>query len=206
MANVAHSTLTGANLHEPKGVASASAGEVYVADGASSGSWSSVQPIGIIAPYGGSSAPSAWLLCYGQAISRTTYADLYAVLGTTYGSGDGSTTFNLPDLRGRVVAGQDDMGGTSADRLTGSITGSVNGDTLGGTGGEEGHSLIEAENGPHTHTQYLRAVSGTGAAAGGLNIASSNLTSMVNVSSGSGDAHNTVQPTIILNYIVYTGV
>lgn len=55
-------------------------------------------PTGSILPYGGSTAPTGWLLCNGGAISRTTYADLFAVIGTTYGAGDGSTTFNLPNL------------------------------------------------------------------------------------------------------------
>lgn len=55
-------------------------------------------PVGSILPYGGSTAPTGWLLCNGGAISRTTYADLFAVIGTAYGAGDGSTTYNLPNL------------------------------------------------------------------------------------------------------------
>jgi microcystin-dependent protein len=75
-------------------------------------------PVGSILPYGGSSAPnSSWLLCYGQAVSRSTYSSLYAILGDLYGSGDGSTTFNLPDLRGRVPVGLDNMGGSAANRI-----------------------------------------------------------------------------------------
>ena len=62
-------------------------------------------PPGMIVPYGGAAAPAGWLLCDGRAVSRTAYADLYAVIGTTYGAGNGSTTFTLPDLRGRVAAG-----------------------------------------------------------------------------------------------------
>lgn len=62
-------------------------------------------PIGTIASYGGSSDPTYWLICDGRAVSRTAYAELFAVIGTTYGSGDGSTTFNIPDLRGRVSLG-----------------------------------------------------------------------------------------------------
>lgn len=76
-------------------------------------------PSGMLAPFAGTTAPSGWFLCYGQAVSRTTYAALFTAIGTVYGIGDGSTTFNLPDLRGRTVAGQDDMGGTAASRLTG---------------------------------------------------------------------------------------
>lgn len=62
-------------------------------------------PIGSIVSYGGATAPSGWLLCQGQAISRTIYAELFAVIGTAYGSGDGSTTFNLPDLRETIPVG-----------------------------------------------------------------------------------------------------
>ena len=103
-----------------------------------------IMPTGAVLPYAGSSAPTGFLLCYGQAISRSTYADLFSAISTTYGTGDGSSTFNVPDLRGRVVAGQDDMGGSSGDNLTG-LSGGVNGDTLGATGGSETHTLITAE-------------------------------------------------------------
>ena len=105
-------------------------------------------PSGIIMPFAGTTAPSSYLMCFGQAVSRTTYSALFAAIGTTYGSGDGSTTFNLPDLRGRVIAGQDDMGGTSANRLTSPI----NGDTLGAAGGSESHTLTTNEMPSHTHT------------------------------------------------------
>ncbi|HRF69837.1 MAG TPA: tail fiber protein [Candidatus Pelethenecus sp.] len=71
------------------------------------GSWATptATPIGLVSPYVGSAAPSGWLLCDGSAVSRTTYADLFAVISTTYGTGDGSTTFNLPDLRSRLPVG-----------------------------------------------------------------------------------------------------
>jgi microcystin-dependent protein len=62
-------------------------------------------PIGAINAYGGATAPNGWLLCHGQAISRTGYAELFAVIGTAYGSGDGSTTFNVPDLRESTIKG-----------------------------------------------------------------------------------------------------
>jgi microcystin-dependent protein len=74
-------------------------------------------PVGMVTPFAGATAPTGWFLCFGQAVSRTTYASLFAVISTTYGVGDGSTTFNLPDLRGRSVAGVDNMGGTDAGRL-----------------------------------------------------------------------------------------
>jgi len=74
-------------------------------------------PTGVIAPFAGTSAPTGWALCAGQAVSRTTFAALFAVIDTTWGAGDGSTTFNLPDFRGRVPAGLDNMGGIAAGRL-----------------------------------------------------------------------------------------
>ena len=71
-------------------------------------------PSGTVLPFAGTTAPIGFLLCSGQAVSRSTYPDLFAAIGTTYGAGDGSTTFNVPDLRGRVPAGKDDMGGGAA--------------------------------------------------------------------------------------------
>ena len=103
----------------------------------------STTPVGTIFDYGGNTAPSGYLLCYGQAVSRTTYKGLFNIVGTTFGNGDGTTTFNVPDLRGRVVAGQDDMGGVSANRLT-AIAGGVDGDVMGQVGGSEGATLTQA--------------------------------------------------------------
>jgi len=114
-------------------------GQVLAADsGATVGlAWANVGvPTGAVSAFAGSTAPTGWLLCSGQAVSRTTYAALFALIGTTYGVGDGSTTFNLPDLRGRVVAGEDDMGGTAANRLTSGVSG-ITGTTLGAAGGDE---------------------------------------------------------------------
>lgn len=98
------------------------------------------------------SASSGWALCYGQALSRTTYSALFAAIGTTFGSGDGVSTFNVPDLRGRTLVGLDNMGGTSAGRVSG-VLGAV-GTTLGGVGGDQyfqAHSHGVTDPG-HTHT------------------------------------------------------
>ena len=91
-----------------------------------------VVPVGSMWIWTTNTAPNGWLLCYGQAISRTAYVGLYNVIGTTYGAGDSSTTFNVPDMRGRFPLGQDDMGGTSANRVT-----DTDADTLGGADGDE---------------------------------------------------------------------
>jgi microcystin-dependent protein len=101
-------------------------------------------PLGACIDFFGATAPnSSFVLPYGQAISRTTYSALFAMFSTAYGSGDGSTTFNIPDLRGRVLAGKDDMGGSSANRLTAADDG-LNGDNLGATGGIEAQTLVTA--------------------------------------------------------------
>lgn len=88
---------------------------------------------------------NGWLFCAGQAVSRTTYARLFAHLSTTFGAGDGATTFNLPDLRGRAVVGLDNMNGTDAGRL--SVA-----NALGGSGGAETHTLSAAELAVHAHS------------------------------------------------------
>ncbi len=104
---------------------------------------------GVIQMYGGSTAPSGWLLCDGSAVSRTTYSALFAVIGTTYGSGNGSTTFNLPDFKGRVPVG---VG-------TGSATGAT-AHTLGQKAGNENAIVPYHNHGPASGT-YFATGSGT---------------------------------------------
>ena len=77
-------------------------------------------PTGSIIMYGAATAPTGWLECDGSAVSRTTYSSLFAIIGTTFGSGDGTTTFNLPDLRGEFVRGWDNERGVDSDRVLGS--------------------------------------------------------------------------------------
>lgn len=112
-------------------------------------------PPGVVNTFAGSTAPDGWLLCFGQAVSRTQYVDLFNAIGTSYGSGDGSTTFNLPDLRGRVPAGKDDMGGSAAGRLTSTVLSASN--ALGATGGAQTHTLTATQSGvpPHAHDNTL---------------------------------------------------
>lgn len=105
---------------------------------------------GTVLDYAGNTAPTGYLLCYGQAINRVTFASLFTAIGTVYGAGDGSTTFNIPDARGRVGAGKDDMGGSAANRLT-NLAGGVDGSTLGAGGGLQTHTLTTAQLSTHTH-------------------------------------------------------
>ena len=77
-------------------------------------------PTGMIAPFAMSTAPTGWLECDGSAVSRATYANLFAALGTTHGVGDGSSTFNVPDLRGEFIRGWDNGKGTDSGRTFGS--------------------------------------------------------------------------------------
>lgn len=159
----------------------------------------------------------------GAAVSRATYAALFGVIGTTFGAGDGSTTFNLPDKRGRVSAGSDDMGGvTTAARLTTAGSG-VDGVTLGASGGAQSHTLTSAQipahthpitDPGHTHTQdcAVRLPSSgnnfnTPFNAGGTNALPTNpsFTGItVGNNTGGGSAHNNVQPTIITNWVIKT--
>ena len=156
-------------------------------------------PSGSMLVYGDASAPTGWLLCHGQSISRSTYAALFTALSTTYGSVDGNT-FNIPDLRGRVIAGQDDMGGSSANRLTTPI----NGDTLGAAGGVESHALSIAELAAHTHTITPMKQDAPRDGGGSGNVYDAASGTITSSSTGSGSAHTNVQPTIILNYIIKT--
>lgn len=103
-------------------------------------------PPGMIAPYVATSAPTGWLLCDGSQVSRTTYAALYAVIGTKYGYGDNATTFHLPDFRGRFLRGYDNSAGRDPDAAsrTAMNTGGSTGDAIG--------SIQAAAYASHTHT------------------------------------------------------
>jgi len=175
-------------------------------------------PTGAVIPFAGTVAPTGFLFCFGQTLNKSDYPALESVIGTTYGGSAGST-FALPDLRGRVVAGKDDMGGSSQNRLTGQ-TGGVDGDTLGAAGGLETHTLTEAQLASHTHQALNPASSGDdsgdrfnivntqtdGSHAGGTQTyrtSSGGNQNLINTT-GSGSAHNNVQPTLILTYIIKT--
>lgn len=156
-------------------------------------------PAGAVVPYAGASEPGGWLLCAGQAVGRATYAALFAALGTAFGAGDGSTTFNLPDLRGRAAFGKDDMGGAAANRLTGGGSG-ITGTTLGASGGAETVTLTVAQMPSHTHSEsgwiggsYMDSGS-SGGQPGGATTGTA----------GGGNAHQNTPPALVLNYIIKT--
>ena len=180
-------------------------------------------PIGGFLGYFGTTAPNgSFVLPFGQAISRTTYAACFTLFGTTFGAGDGSTTFNVPDLRGRVPAGKDDMGGSAASRI-GSVStdsGTITGTALGSSGGSSTHVLTSGEMPTHTHTinitdpghSHTFAMGNntgnsmpTGAGPQTNTVATASATTGISATatnSGSGNAHALLQPTIIVNYIL----
>lgn len=180
-------------------------------------------PPGFIGDYGGGTVPVGWLLCDGAAISRTLYPALFTAIGTTWGAGDGSTTFNKPDLRGRARAGRDDMGGSAAGRLTTAGSG-VNGLTVGAAGGAQNVTLVTAQLPIFTPSGtvfvtypsqgYLLATGGTsylaGSSASAFNGYSNASTSAPNGITfglsinqiGGGQAHNNMPPVAVVNSII----
>ena len=137
--------------------------------------------------WGTSTAPTGWLIADGSTVSRSTYSALFAVISTTYGVGDGSTTFVLPNLKGKVPVGRD-----SSD---------VAFDTMGETGGAKTHTLTIGEMPSHNHTQTLGgSISTVANVAGSYVVGDANTSSTT--STGGGGAHNNLQPYITLNYII----
>ena len=176
---------------------------------------STVLPVGTVLPYAGSSAPTGWLLCQGQAVSRTTYATLFALIGTTYGSGDGSTTFNLPDLKGRAPIGSGTGSGLTAR-------------TLGQKYGAETETIDASELPSHTHNNSLSDgghthTIGTQSGTSGINDSSSftatgiltnsygakvtnSSTSNISITNGTNSTSNTpisiLQPVTTVNFMI----
>lgn len=151
-------------------------------------------PTGAIGMFAATAAPTGWLLCDGAAVSRTTYAALFAVIGTAWGAGDGSTTFNKPDLRGRGPVGSGTGSGLTAR-------------TLAQTGGAETHTLSTAEMPAHTHN--VITIAGGAGGAHGLDAAlftdaNSYSTAEATSSTGSGSSHNNMQPFAVVNFIIKT--
>lgn len=169
-------------------------------------------PAGMVSQFAGASAPTGWLLCDGTAVSRTTYGNLFTAIGTAYGTGDGSTTFNLPNLKGRVPVGRD-----SADTSF---------DVIGETGGAKTVTLTAAQSGlpAHSHSitdpghnHYMDQGPYTG---GGNytppgsnnqypgNAGTRNNTTGITINNSTAqnasEAHNNLQPYIVMNYIIKT--
>lgn len=177
------------------------------------------QPVGVVEAFAGSNAPNGWLICDGSQVSRALYPELFSVIGTTYGSGDGFTTFTLPDLRGRTIAGKDgvnNMNNGPTNRLTSTHFG-ASGTALGNSGGNEAHTLDTNQMPSHSHTQnshshtFDRGEWTTAGAAGGAvgvwgatkyTTQNTSGVTATNQNTGGGNAHNNTQPTIILNYII----
>jgi microcystin-dependent protein len=162
--------------------------------------------LGAVIAYAGTSAPTGWLFCFGQNVSRTTYAALFAVIGTTYGAGDGSTTFGMPDLRGRVPFGKDNMGGSAASRLTGAVTGGITGSGLGNAGGEQAHQITDPEMASESFVQGGVRINNSGATNLSTAAGSNNGAITLSWSFGGNATHNTVPPGIVLNYMIFAGV
>ncbi len=179
-------------------------------------------PAGAIFWFHRTTAPTAWQALDGSAISRAANPILFADWGTTYGTGDGSTTFNVPDWRGRTPIGYDP--GNATGRMTAAAAGGLSAAAIGNTGGDQIHTLTQAELPAHTHTAtttvsitdpghahtYGSAGSGlvggpsnagvatpvsgnTGASTTGITATAS--TTVANT--GGGDFHNNVQPSIV---------
>lgn len=175
---------------------------------------------GVICGYGAASAPDGWLLCDGTAVSRTTYSGLFAIIGTTYGVGDGSTTFNVPNLKGSVPVGLD--------------AAQTEFDVLAETGGAKTHTLTSAEMPAHTHTQDAHThtqdahahvenapssasagalkfgidTNASGSQDAGISTATAVATNQnataTNQNTGGGGAHNNLQPYLVINFIIKT--
>jgi microcystin-dependent protein len=167
---------------------------------------------GLIVPWGNNSTPSGFLDCDGTAVNRTTYANLFAIIGTTYGVGDGSTTFNVPDLTDRVVVGKSpgkalaSTGGANTVDTSGNITGGVGNTTL-------DTSTIAS----HTHSMKLSNAGGTNSKDGPEAGAANQVVQRSSANTGGGGAHthsfggsfagsavSVLQPFAVVKYIIKT--
>ena len=182
------------------------------ADGQDGAAGADGAPTGSIVMFGGLSAPSDWLLCNGALVSRSTYSDLFTAIGTTFGSGDGLTTFKLPDLRSRFPVGVGDGGANLSNRALGDVA------------GEESHILSVSEMPSHNHT-----MSSAGSHSHSYTVLSKNASSAFFAESSEGNnntvssntggagshshsihsrgsslAHNNMPPYLALNYIIRT--
>lgn len=178
-------------------------GSIYIKLGGGAMISGSSTPIGTITAYGGSTAPSGWLMCDGSEVSRAEYSLLFDAIGTAYGDGDGSTTFNLPNMAGRTAIG------SSASHA------------LGSTGGEESHALTASEL-PKDYASIFARMNSSGVSniyarsGASLKTESSDYLPLslygnqgnditVITFSGDGEAFNVMQPYLAVNHIIYAG-
>lgn len=171
-------------------------------------------PVGSVTAFAGSAAPSGWLICDGATPSRSTYSALFAVIGTTYGVGNGSTTFTLPNLKGRAIVGRDPSDGDTT---------ALNFSSLGAARGAKTHTLSTSEMPSHAHgpgtsvdndgntdgrssNRIINAQTqspGDGWATTGTATLGARASTATAPVGGSG-AHNNLQPSLVLNYIIKT--
>ena len=169
--------------------AAGTAGNVLTSNGSA---WASAapggSPTGAIIGFGSATPPTGWLACNGANVSRATYSALFAVISTTFGAGDGSTTFTLPVSARRTLVGS---GGTGTATL---------GNSVGNSGGEESHVQTIAEIASHNHT-----IGGSGTSAGGNPTFNRTIAGYYGTTNtGSGTAFNVLQPSLIITYIIKT--
>lgn len=159
-----------------------------------------IVPVATILMYGGDTAPNGWLFCDGSEQLRTTFPELFSEIGTSFGEGDGNTTFNLPDLRDRFPIGQGAMGGTDAGVVDDFDTG------IGDTGGEAKHTLDVDEMPSHKHS--IEVSKGGGGPInpfpegidGGPAVTVESEDTIQNT--GGDEAHNNIPPFLALNFII----
>lgn len=154
-------------------------------------------PIGVVAAWGTGTPPTNWLILNGTNISRTTYASLFALWGTTFGAGDGSTTFGIPNMQRRTIVG---AGGTGTATL---------GNAIGNTGGAETHTLVIGEMPSHNHTPlapftgfWANNPGGPLTIPGGAAFNAQAAANPTTANTGGGGAHNNMQPSLVMNFIV----
>jgi microcystin-dependent protein len=151
---------------------------------------------GMMIDYGSTTPPAGWLVCDGSAVSRTTYANLFATISTIWGVGDGSTTFNLPNLKGSVSVGS---GGLTTTQFSGN--------TVGYMGGEYKHTLLETELAAHNHPGSILDVTTTGLGGSGVSVTlvHGGSTAGLTISTdGNSTPFNVMQPGAVVLKIIKT--
>ena len=152
-------------------------------------------PAGTIHDFAGTTTPTGFLTCDGSAVSRTTYASLFTAIGTTWGTGNGSTTFNVPDLRRYTTIG------SAGTQVSGPGT------SVGNTGGAETHTLITSELPSHLHAipVPLYQAGGSGNTVSSFqSVNSQNPATWSTNNTGGGNAHNSMQPSAVVLKIIKT--